>query len=242
MQQFKVNEAGYKKFQKRYLRIVIPAVVVVLIILVVSDIISAKPGEFNPAFIVAPVMIAFFSFTIYRSIRKQKRMILSYCVTMTDNEITREQLNTPTISINFMEIKEIIRAKKGGYTIKGRSNTDVIYIPPYAVDDAEALEARLKTFAPITEWSDTPWHLKYRSFLLIPFLGALAGTFVATNAYIFVPCGLITIGLAIWVFIFIVRSKNVPVNAKRKVWIYLLFILMLIYILYTKLGGAPLGR
>lgn len=242
MEQFKVSEEGYKKFQKKYFRIMIPAMVVVLIILIASGIVSSKAGEFNPTFIVAPVVIAIFGSSFYRGIRKQKRMILSYCLTITDSEITREQLNTPPLSISFMEIKEIIRGKKGGYIVKGMTGTDIIYIPLYAVDDAGALEERLKTFSPITEWTDTPWHLKYRSYLIIPMLGAAIATFAVDNVYVSVPCGVITLGVTTWILISVIRSKNVPVSAKRRIWIFVLYIVMVIYMLYTKLGGPPLWR
>jgi len=64
------------------------------------------------------------------------------------SDIIREQLNTAPLTIHFMEIKEILKSKKGGFMIKGRTRTDVICIP-YLIDNAAALEVELGKFAPI---------------------------------------------------------------------------------------------
>jgi hypothetical protein len=77
------------------------------------------------------------------SFRKQKKFLLSYSVTVSDEGVTREQLNTPPLSISFMEIKEIIKTPKGGFMVKGIDRTDVIHIL-YFIDNPDTLEERTK--------------------------------------------------------------------------------------------------
>lgn len=236
MEQFKVSQEGYNKLIKKWLIIMIAVLGVVLSIYIATAIISHKPGEFDPSPIVIPVVAVIVGFSVFRGIRKQRRIFLSYCVTITDSDITREQINIRPLSINFMEVREIIKTKKGGFMIKGRSSTDVIHIP-YVIDNPASLEERLKTFAPITVWEKDPWHLKYRWVISLLAVGVWVATFTVENKPVSVICGLSAIALILWAFIFILRSKNVPVSTKRRSWIYLLLILGIIYFLYIRLGG-----
>lgn len=80
MQQFRISEEGIKKFRKKWLTLMIPTVIII------------------------PIMAIYFSFSIYRTVRKQKRIMLSYLVTISGEGITRELFNTPTLFISFMEI------------------------------------------------------------------------------------------------------------------------------------------
>ena len=60
-------------------------------------------------------------FGIYRGVNRQKSLLDSYTLNITNNLIIREQLNTPTISIYFSDIREIAKLKNGSFLIKGRS-------------------------------------------------------------------------------------------------------------------------
>lgn len=236
MEQFKISETGYKKLLKRWRIVMITVLSIVLCIYIATAIVAHKPGEFDPTPIVIPIMVLFIGFSIFRGVRKQQRMFLSYSVVITDSEITREQMNTRPLSINFMEIKEIIKTKKGGFMIKGRTNTDVIHIP-YLIDNPSLLEERLRAFGPITVWDKDPWYWKYRALVSLAAIGVWIATFTVRSKTIALICGVAAIGLILWGFIFIQRNKNVPVNGKRRSWIYLLFILAIIYFLYIRLGG-----
>ena len=129
MQQFKINEAGFKKFKKRWLTITVPIMSVVVIIITLTNTFSGKTVDTGYLLIVFPIVVIFLGFNMYRGFRKQKKFLASYSVTLTDNEIIREQMNTPPLTINFMEIKEIAKTEKGAFIIKGLTRADVIGIP-----------------------------------------------------------------------------------------------------------------
>ena len=233
-QQFKIGEEGYKKFRKRWFTIIIPLFTVVLVVIILINSLSPANGEINTLPFVFPVILIFFGFSLSRGLRKQKKLLLSYSVTVSDNEITREQLNTQRLSISFMEIKEIIKSEKGNFTIKGVGRTDVIHIP-YWIDNSAALEECLKTLAPITIVTKDPFYKKYRTLLTIPALGAMVAVITVTNKIIVGICGVLMIGLLIWSFYEIRISKNVPENTKRRSWVFLLVIASVIYMMYSKL-------
>ena len=221
--------------------IMIPLVTVVILIIVLANIFYTKPGEFNTLPIVIPILAAYMSFSLYRGFRKQQRLLLSYSVTLTDEGITREQLNTPTLSISFMEIKEIIRTPKGGFKIKGLHRTDVILIP-YLIDDHEALEACLTRLVPISNDPKDALRSKYKAALFFLALGMMMCVYVLTNPVIVGVCGTLVTGLLGWAFYELVTNKNLPNNSKRALWFIPFMIAGIVYIMYAKLTGTWTAR
>ena len=237
MQQFKISEAGIKKFRKRWLIMVVPLLAVVLALVVIINISRTKNTDVNTLPIVLPFVAVLLGFSFYRSFRKQKKFLLSYSVTISDDGVTREQMNTPPLSISFMEIREIIKTQKGGFMIKGIDRTDVIYIP-YFIDNAEALEQRLQALAPVTLNVKDPYYRKYGSLLFLPAIGMMVCLFVVPNKIISGICGTLLTGLFVWAFYEVQTSRNIPTNTKRMSWVFLIVIFSIIYMTYEKLTGA----
>jgi hypothetical protein len=235
MQQYRISEENYKKFRKKWFNVGIPvisAVVAIIVLIIVYS--QGKEGEFTTLPYILPVFVAFITFSIFRGLRKQRRLLLSYSVTISDSDITREQYNTPPMTINFMEIKEIVKTRKGSYMIKGRAKTDVIYIP-YIIDDAAALEDELGKFAPIAPHAKEK---QQRGFKLALALLAIAGflTLLLTNDKLLICIsGVVAIGAFIYRFIELVTNKSIPTNLKRRSWIYLGIVVFVIYTMYTKI-------
>jgi hypothetical protein len=242
MQQFKISEEAYRKFRKKWYNVIIPlAAVPIVVVLILVNTGGAGNGEVNTLPFVIPFVLILIGFSYYRGLKKQKQFVMSYSVTISDTEITREQMNTPPLSINFMEIKEIIKTEKGGFTIKGLTRTDVIHIS-YLIENPEALQQRLETFAPIRVSGKDPFYKKYRILLSILALGSIVAVITLTNKVIVGICGTLVTGLLIWSFYEIRTSKNIPINIKRRSWIYLIFIASIIYITYSKLTGSLTAR
>jgi hypothetical protein len=234
MQQYKIGEESYKKFRRRWVNIGIPVISAIVAFGIAIVVYSQRDDGFNPMPYVIPVMAVLFTFSIVRGLKRQRRLLMSYSVTLSNSEITREQLNTPPLTINFMEIKEILKTKKGGFMIKGRSKTDVIHIP-YLIDNAGDLEEALAKFAPITmhvRESQQRW-LKLAPAVLG--LGGFVTLLITKNNFVAVVAGVVVIAMFTLRFIELVTNKNVPTNLKRRGWTYLLIIVLVIFMLYTKL-------
>jgi hypothetical protein len=237
MPQFKINEEAYNKYAKKWTAIIIAVACLIVLVVVLANALSSPKTDVITLVISALAATAFVGFSVYRALKKQKQVMLNYSVTISDSEIIREQVNTPPLAINFMEIKEILKSKKGGFTIKGLTRTDVIIIP-YLIDDRESLEQSLERLAPITVETKIPFSRKYRLLLTILFPGLMIATFLATNKIIAGLCGLVVIGLLAWSLYNVQTSKNVPENTKRRSWVYLLLIASFIYLIYSKFTGT----
>jgi hypothetical protein len=236
MQQFKISEEGYKKMRKKWLIFGLPiaaAIAAIIIVINISNSIVDQSGTL----ISLPIFLAVMGFSVYRNLKKQKQFALSYSITISDSEISREQTNTPPLSINFMEIKEIVKTEKGGFTIKGRTRTDIIYVP-YIIDNPQELEQRLANLAPITVMAKDPFYKKYRFLLTFLFMGAMVSVYAVTNKIIVGICGVLVTGLLLWAFYEIRISKNAPENTKRFSWFFLLIVISIIYVTYMKLTAA----
>jgi hypothetical protein len=239
MQQFKIGEEGYKKFRKKWFATIVPLVAIIAVVIIVMNTLSSQNTEVNTLPIVLPVVLILIGFSLYRGLSQQKRLLESYSVTISDNEITREQLNTRPLSINFMEIKEIIKSEKGNFTIKGISRTDIIHIP-YWIDNPAALEQRLETLAPITVNIKDPFYKKYAFLLTLLAMAAMVAVYAVTNKVIVGICGTLVTGLLIWSLYEIRTSKNVPEKTKRSSWVIIIVIASIMYATYVKLtGGLP---
>ena len=149
MQQFKISEATYKKLVTRLLAMMIPMGAITLLIFILID--MRRPPDSGPDKmpLFLTCFLLFTGVSIIRAYRKQRQQLKSFTVTISDSGITREQMNTRTISIQPNDIREIIKTRKGSFTIKGADPLDVIQIPHW-IEDAAGLEKGLQAFGPIT--------------------------------------------------------------------------------------------
>ena len=235
MYQFKISEAGHKKARKRMFTIVIPIlVIVVIVITVINSIGTNAPNDVNTLPFVLPVILIIYGFSLFRTLKKQNKFLSSYTLTISDEGITREQFNTPPLFISFMEIKEIVKTKKGGFIIKGLTRTDVIYVS-YFIENQQVLEERLQAMAPITTKSVDPVYRKYLPLLVFPTIGLYICVLTLTNKILVgVSCALF-VTLSIWGFYEFQRNKNIPNRSKRVVWFLLLFLASVIYMTIQRL-------
>jgi hypothetical protein len=229
--EFRISEDRYKTIVKKRTRVLVPIMSVFILAIILINLHTAQIDQWLPIAVIVPLVMAYVGFGLYRNLRKQTRLILSYSLTVTDSEIIREQQNVPTLTISFMEVKEIIKTRKGGFMIKGRTSVDVIHVPSL-IDDIATLEQRLETFAPITVVSRDP--RQYQGLLYLVGLAALITSNTVSNIFIAVPAGLIAMGMLIWLFITVRRSKNVTVAARRKSWLYLVFAAFVAFSVYSR--------
>jgi hypothetical protein len=159
-------------------------------------------------------------------------MFESYRLTITDGEIIREQFNTPDIRIPRDGVKEIVRARNGAFAVIGESKINAILIPAQ-IEDSDKLELLLSEIKPITFKSATALQKLLLPLTLIG-MSMLFWGFSAENIVIFSLCGLGILGMMIWGFIVIQRSKNVDRRFKRLSYIVLLPIFSILSMMIVK--------
>jgi len=228
-----------KKFRKRYYNIFLPVMALGAVIPLTINLMSIHAADGYTPWIVFGALAVYFTFSLTRMFKKQKTMLESYRLTITENEITREQMNTPPLTISFMEVKEIMKTRKGSFIVRGISKTDLIQIPAW-VDDTAGIEEQLKTFSTVT----TAKNFMRRQYgaLAIRLLGLamLIVIGVVKDQLIVGICGALLIGLIIWGLNEIRVNKNMPTNAKRRsMVVFALIAIVVVFNLISKLWLFP---
>lgn len=238
MQTFKIRQDGFKEIKKQMLVRVVPIILIAVIVGIVVSFINSKDKATDIN--ILPIIIPFFAlvvgFSLYRGVNRQKVLFDSYTLTITNNLITREQLNTPTISIYFNDIKEITKHKNGSFTIKGKDTTDLIGVPSQ-IDNYSQLETILQNIRPITVKESVSFLQKYQSLTALLTMGLMLCVYTVNNKIIVALTGTTLVVLMIWSFIKVQSSKNVDSKTKRNIWWVLLVLVSVIAVMIFKLTG-----
>jgi hypothetical protein len=235
MQQFNVSEAGYKKYSRNSRRVLYGFASIVAAVLLFLLIQAVEKGRFQLSMIITPcVVAAVAAFQIPRIIQRQKKMVMSYTITVSDHEITREQLDTRPLTINFMEIKEITRTRKGHLMIRGLTRTDFIAVPNW-IDNYAQLEKQLQTLAPVEEKTREYPYATVRALLGVIAIPLMIGALLAKDKVIVGVCAALAAGLLGWSFYEIRVSKNMPENIRRRSWTYLVVMASILFMAWQKL-------
>ena len=196
-----------------------------------------KTAEVNVLPIIIPFIAVVVGFGLYRGVNRQKGLFESYQLTLTNNLITREQLNTPTISIYFNDIKEIVKNKNGSFIVKGKDPTDLIMIPAQ-IDNYSDLEKTLNEIKQIATQLDKSFLQKYSIALTMLTLGLMFCVYTLTNKIFVAVCGTILVGILSWSFYEVRKSKNIDAKTKRGMWWVLIVLASIIGVVIMKLFGV----
>jgi hypothetical protein len=230
MQTFKINIEGLTK------RLLVRSIPTVLIALVIwFSIFHFEGGTYEyPIIVIVPVVfiLGLLSFSIWRGIKRQKALLESYELTISDQLICREQLNTPDISILVTEVVEIAKYPKGGFSIKGSRNNGTIIIP-VQVENYEQLEATLQQIHPITIKRHS-FLKKFQSLLSLISLALMVCVFLLTDKIIVGTAGCLLTALMIWSLVRIQKDKNIDRKTRNGMWAILLFLASIIGVTILK--------
>lgn len=240
MQQFRIKPNGFAAVRKKMIRRVIPTMLIALIggIVVTYFNTQGKMGDSNVLPFIIPFFIIVMAFSLFRSINRQKKLFESYTLTIEDNVITRQMVNTPEITIYFHEVKEIIKSMEGGFTIKGLEPSDIIIIPIQVENYAE-LEALLNQVKAVIAPPASLYILqKGRIFLSLASAGAMVAIFVSDNKIVVSIAGILGLCMIGWTFFYLSRSKNVDKKTRSSRWTFLLLMIAIIAIMIVKLTSV----
>ena len=224
MQTFKLNtEELNKKLLKRSI------VTLILALIVWFTIFFAQGGTFEyPLYVIIPIVfiMGLLGFSIWQGMKKQKALFESYEITISDQLICREQLNTADISILVSEVVEIATYPKGGFSIKGSRNNGTIIIPPQ-IQHYEQLEATLQQIHPIILKPHT-FLKKFQLPLSLISIGLMLCVYLVDNKIIVGVAGAALAVLIICSLVWIQKNKNVDRKTKKNMWVLLLVLASII--------------
>jgi hypothetical protein len=238
MQTFLIKKDGFKVIKKQMLLRTLP----VLIIAAAGGIAIAtinskqKTPDINVLPIIIPFMLVAVGFGLYRGLNRQKALFESYTLTITNNLITREQLNTPAISIYFNDIKTIGKHKNGSFIVKGRDTLDQIAIPAQ-IDNYLELEILLQQIKPINVNDEVPFFERYRSVTAIITVGLMLCVYTVNNKLVVALTGSALVILMVWSFIKTRNSKNIDNKSKTGIWWVFIVLASVIAVMFIKLTG-----
>jgi hypothetical protein len=238
MEQFKIKQGGFKEIRKTLLIITVPLLLIITfgVLAIFYFTMKDEQRDVNVLLLLIPFTLVTGAFGLYPSMNRQKKIFESYSLTLDNNSITREQHNTPTITISNEEISEIIKNSNGSITIKGNSKVNVIGVPPQ-IDDYKKLEELLNEIKQISTKTKESFPQKY--IMLFSLLGmGLMATFQISNIKIIVGIsGLVLLTFLGYSFFAIQRSKNIDNKTKRGRWMILFVAAIIIGGMYYKLSG-----
>lgn len=240
MEVYKFKADAFKEIRKKILLRTIPLLLIALAIGFGMGFMNGDSSIDDPLTlaIVIPGILLVAGFAVYRSISVQKAYLETYTLTIADNVITREQFNTPTITLHFFELKDIVK-KKNGLIIIGEKD---IIIVPKLVDNFEQLESTLGTIQPIGTKDTTPFFYKFQPHIGIVSFGLLYCVYTMSNKIVVSITGSLLIVLIIWSFIESQRSKNVDYTTKKTRLIRLFILGIVISSMLDKLAGISIFR
>lgn len=239
MKIFKIKQDGFKEIRKQMLIRTVPIMLVAVTVGIVISSINSKEqtDDINVLPIVIPLVVAAVGYGMYLGLNRQRAIFESYYLTFTNNLITREQQNTPTVSIYFNEVKAIIKHKNGSFTIKGKDVTDLIQIPAQ-IESYPELETILQEIQPIEFKDKVSFLEKYQSLSGFVTIGLMLCVYTLNNKIIVGIAGVTLVALMIWSFIKTHKSKNVDSKTKKNMWWIVIVLASVIAIMIFKLTGV----
>lgn len=233
---FKIRENGFDEIKKQ---LIIKSVLHLLIAMSFGiGIIFFNAKNKQEVFEVLPFIVPIFLFALFYGIfiglKRQKKLFESYYLKFSENNVVREQFNTPTINIPFGEIKSISKDKKGGYAIKGKTAVETILIPAQ-IENLQNLEALFTQIKPIEDFEQPSFDEKYRIPMMLLTMGSLMVVFVSFNKILVGICCLILSGLLVRSSIKIITNKNLDSKTKRIGYYSLLVLVSVVAVTIIKI-------
>ncbi len=220
MAQYKVNEKVFTDLKKQiFLRsstLIIVAFAANFLIFYLGKTDNSELIKILPVAII--VGLAAMGFGTYREYKHQTNLLSSYRLSLESNLISREQLNTPSVSIYINEIEKIIQYPTGALVIKSKNTNDQIIIPA-KMENYDDLVQELNKIHPIQVGgtSSTAWRIK--SILAsVSGCALMVCVYTQTNKVVVSVSGILLLGILVWGLVEIQKSKQLDTRIKRMSW------------------------
>lgn len=238
MQQFKIPPTGVKEIiaQRRPQLIAILSIAIVAAMILLFNYPQDQASTVNVLPFVIPFFLAIVTWAYLRGIKRQKTLLGTFVIVVAENEISRQQLDTPMILISMDDIKEILKDKKGNLAIKGGKSKNTIHIPAQ-IDNFSELATLLHQIKPITEQNPYSIIEQYPIPAGLLSSGLFLSVYLSTNRIIVGVTGTLLLALMIWSFYQMRSNKHIDEKTRKKGYFMLLVIVSIIGIMISKLAG-----
>ena len=238
MPSFRITETAYDQWQRKRLLTIIPLFAVLLIVSIGIDRIWPAAGEPDTWWLIMAITVAAVVIGCYRGLSQQKKILLNYTVTVTDQQVSLEQSKKPPVVISFMEIAEIIRSGKGNLAISSVNKKDFILIP-FFIEKATALELQLSHLARIIEIKHDPWYKRFGPELTVLTATMMIVVYSLSNEVLVGVCAVGSVILCIGSVYLTRVSRHVSQAAKKRSLFLLIYLPAIFYFGIHKVMGIP---
>lgn len=235
-EQYKIKAEGFGEIRKQIIIRTIPMGLIALAVGIGISVYNSdgQDNQVSVLPIVIPICLGALAFGISKGLNRQKLLFESYKLSISNDEIIREQTNTPTIRIPYSDINSIIKDDKGNFSIKGNKALDIIGVPSQ-IENYEQLEKLLNQILPIETKNQVSSNQKYQILSVLLTLGFMATIYISTNKFFVGISGTLLSGILIWSFIQVQRNKNIDNKTKRGSYLTILVLFSVIVTMIVKL-------
>ncbi|TKK64721.1 hypothetical protein FC093_21985 [Ilyomonas limi] len=238
MQQFKIELKGFRDISNKAIMRTIPVMLLAgatgMYISVSSNSNDVDDVGILP-YVIVTVLIGL-AIGLYKGINRQKKLLESYTLTIGNNLITREQSNTPTISLYYNEISEIAKSPNNTILIKGKKASDVIIVPKQ-IEKYERIETLLQEIKPFTRVSSDSVLNRYRSVLSLILIGLMVCLYTTIDKVLVTITGASLIVFMVWGIVKLRSNKNADSKTKRTSIVSIFVLACIIAVMFIKLSS-----
>lgn len=232
---FKIKENGFNEVKKEILKRVGISAIFILIVVILFSFRGGGREDLIVFLFMIPTVGISIAIGFFISINRQKKIFESYTLTISDQEIIREQLNTPAISIPFANVKSIDKNSKG-FSIRSTVSKDIIKIP-IQIDNKAQLEEILSDIQPVGDTVEKTFVEKNTNLISIVSLIPIIALYISNNKLIVGTCGIFVLLLLGYSFYELQTNKNVDSKTKNTSWIILLVLISIAAKVYVVLAA-----
>lgn len=233
---FKIKANGFDEMKKQLIIKSLPVLLLSMTFGIAIVFFNSKEKEdvLDVLPFIIPICLFSLWYGLHVGLKRQKKLFESYKLIFSENNVVREQVNTPIVNIPFSEIQSIVKDKKGGYAIKGKTAVETILIPAQ-IDNYENLETLCNQIKPIEEFQQSKFEEKYRIHFVLLTLCCMAAVYISDNKILVGVSGTILSVLLIKSFIQIRKNKNIDNKTKRSSYYRLLVLGSVIIVTIMKI-------
>jgi hypothetical protein len=238
MQHFKISPEGANKIisktRPRTIAIFSMAVITGLILSIKSN--QQDEAKQASLYYIIPFILAVMIWAYLRGVKRRKTLLGSFVITITEDDIIRQQLDTPLVTISRNGVKEILKDKSGNLVIKGNDGKNTINVP-VEIDDFSELATSLHQIKPIIE--QNPYSILDRYPIPVGLLTItlFLSVYLSTNKIIVGVTGALLLALLIWSLYQVHRSRHIDDNTKKRGYLVLLAMVSIAATMVFKLAG-----
>lgn len=185
------------------------------------------------------IMAAYIAYLVVWYPRRMRRRLIkcweTYDLEIGRDYLLRRQADMPDLRLQFDEVQAVEHVQGRYLRVIGKTKGRVIAIPQ-GIEQFDRVLETISSLRPVRVRTIEQWQ-KYRAFMAAGLLLYMIMLW-STAPVVVIPLSLAMGSVTVWVFFWIRRNPNIPINQKRIAWIYWLFFVVCVLKLFGSVEGV----